>query len=66
MAACKSPAKVNEMKCYVYDTDQQMRDLNPLIKTSGSYLVEMDDDDGGGGEMYINVCRDMVQREYHH
>lgn len=58
--ACKSSPRINEIKCYLYDTNGRLRDLGPLVKTSGSYRVETDDD-SGDGEMYINICRDISQ-----
>lgn len=58
--ACKSSSRINEIKCYLYDTNDQLRDLGPLVKTTGSYQVETDDD-SSDGEMYINICRDISQ-----
>ncbi|XP_061480276.1 cation-independent mannose-6-phosphate receptor isoform X2 [Rhineura floridana] len=56
--ACKKdlfkPTK--EVPCYIFDEDLKKRDLNPLIKASGGYLVEDSDDDD---ELYINICRDI-------
>ncbi|XP_069788171.1 cation-independent mannose-6-phosphate receptor [Narcine bancroftii] len=46
---------VKEVPCYVFDEDGKKRDLNPLIKISGSYLVYSPDDD----DLYINICRDI-------
>ncbi|XP_006264642.3 cation-independent mannose-6-phosphate receptor [Alligator mississippiensis] len=44
-----------EVPCYVFDGPWKKHDLNPLIKISGSYLVDDSDDDS----LYINVCRDI-------
>ena len=54
--ACKqhSPG-IKEVKCYVYDHQGQKRDLSPLIKSDGSYLVGSQDQRG----FYINVCREL-------
>uniref|UniRef100_A0A6J0UVP4 Cation-independent mannose-6-phosphate receptor isoform X1 n=1 Tax=Pogona vitticeps TaxID=103695 RepID=A0A6J0UVP4_9SAUR len=56
--ACKKdlfkPTK--EVPCYVFDKDLKKRDLNPLIKSSGGYLVEDSDEDS---ELYINICRNI-------
>ncbi|XP_034964504.2 cation-independent mannose-6-phosphate receptor isoform X1 [Zootoca vivipara] len=56
--ACKKDLfkPTEEVPCYVFDEDLKKRDLNPLIKTSGGYLVEDSDDDV---ELYINVCRNI-------
>ncbi|XP_070567815.1 cation-independent mannose-6-phosphate receptor-like [Ptychodera flava] len=56
--ACKAvtnPAK-EEVKCFVYDNDHNKRDLSPLVKTVGGYLVDSED----GEDLYINVCRDIT------
>lgn len=57
--ACKKPDSVSgatkEVKCYVHDKDGHKRDLTPLVKTSGAYLVDSEDD----SDLYINVCRDI-------
>uniref|UniRef100_A0A8D0GH90 Insulin like growth factor 2 receptor n=1 Tax=Sphenodon punctatus TaxID=8508 RepID=A0A8D0GH90_SPHPU len=42
--------------CYVFDDDFKKHDLNPLIKTSGGYLV---DDSDADADLYINICRDI-------
>ncbi|CAM5101789.1 unnamed protein product [Eretmochelys imbricata] len=54
--ACKKDSfkAKKEVPCYVFD-DLKKHDLNPLIKTSGGYLVDDSDDDS----LYINVCRDI-------
>ncbi|XP_048456907.1 cation-independent mannose-6-phosphate receptor-like [Rhincodon typus] len=56
--ACKkstfNPHK--EVPCYVIDEVGKKRDLNPLIKMSGGYLVDSPDDD----DLYINICRDIA------
>ncbi|XP_060687644.1 cation-independent mannose-6-phosphate receptor isoform X3 [Hemiscyllium ocellatum] len=56
--ACKkstfTPQK--EVPCYVIDEVGKKRDLNPLIKMSGGYLVDSPDDD----DLYINICRDIA------
>ncbi|XP_054826091.1 cation-independent mannose-6-phosphate receptor [Eublepharis macularius] len=55
--ACKKdlfkPKK--EVPCYVYD-GLKKHDLNPLIKTSGGYLVDESEDDT---ELHINICRNI-------
>uniref|UniRef100_A0A8C8S5J2 Insulin like growth factor 2 receptor n=1 Tax=Pelusios castaneus TaxID=367368 RepID=A0A8C8S5J2_9SAUR len=48
-----------EVPCYVFDDDLKKHDLNPLIKISGSYLVDDSDDDDS---LYINICRDIGLR----
>ncbi|XP_075587975.1 lysosomal enzyme receptor protein isoform X2 [Dermatophagoides farinae] len=45
---------LNEMKCYVLDNNNRIRDLTPLIRTNGSYQVMAD-----SKEFYINVCSDI-------
>nr|XP_060609655.1 cation-independent mannose-6-phosphate receptor [Anolis sagrei ordinatus] len=56
--ACKKntfkPTK--EVPCYIFDEALKKRDLNPLIKTSGGYLVEDSDEEL---ELYINICRNI-------
>ncbi|XP_067845330.1 cation-independent mannose-6-phosphate receptor [Heptranchias perlo] len=47
---------VKEVPCYVFDEDGKKRDLNPLIKVLGGYLVDSPEDD----ELYINICRDIA------
>ncbi|XP_075123765.1 cation-independent mannose-6-phosphate receptor isoform X2 [Leptodactylus fuscus] len=55
-SACKkNKFKPNkEVPCYVFDSDYKKHDLNPLIKTSGGYLVNDWDPDS---DLYINICR---------
>nr|XP_006818196.1 PREDICTED: cation-independent mannose-6-phosphate receptor-like [Saccoglossus kowalevskii] len=56
-AVCKSlstEAK-SEVPCYVYDANNKKRDLNPLIKTTGGYLIDTE----GEESFFINVCRDI-------
>ncbi|XP_078698219.1 cation-independent mannose-6-phosphate receptor-like isoform X2 [Branchiostoma floridae x Branchiostoma belcheri] len=56
--ACTSvqrPAQ-KEVKCYVYGVDGKKRDLTPLIRQNGGYLV----DSAGERDFYINVCRDIT------
>lgn len=56
--ACSSvngPA-LNEVPCSIYDSKGKERDLSPLIKLKGGYLVESPDAD----DFYINVCRDIT------
>uniref|UniRef100_A0A8C4P4C4 Insulin like growth factor 2 receptor n=1 Tax=Dromaius novaehollandiae TaxID=8790 RepID=A0A8C4P4C4_DRONO len=55
--ACKKDLfkPVKEVPCYVFDEDLKKHDLNPLIKTSGHYLVDDSDDDS----LFINICRDL-------
>ncbi|XP_063954249.1 cation-independent mannose-6-phosphate receptor-like [Lytechinus pictus] len=56
--ACSSvngPA-FNEVPCSLYDSKGKKRDLSPLIKLTGGYLVESPDAD----DLYINVCRDIT------
>ncbi|KPM03088.1 cation-independent mannose-6-phosphate receptor-like protein [Sarcoptes scabiei] len=48
----------NEMKCYVLDDKNEVRDLTPLILKNGSYQVLTHD-----GELLINVCSDIVSRD---
>ncbi|XP_018421109.1 PREDICTED: cation-independent mannose-6-phosphate receptor [Nanorana parkeri] len=54
--ACKKNKfkPIEEVPCYVFDVDYKKHDLNPLIRTSGGYLVNDWDPDS---ELYINVCR---------
>ena len=55
--ACKNAdLDRTEVKCYLYDNKNKKRDLSPLIKTKGGYLVNSDSDE----ELYINVCRDIT------
>ncbi|XP_062980546.1 cation-independent mannose-6-phosphate receptor [Elgaria multicarinata webbii] len=56
--ACKKDLfkSTGEVPCYVFDEDLKKRDLNPLILTSGGYLVEDSDEDV---ELYINICRNI-------
>ena len=56
--ACKRTFSGHEVKCYVYDRDGFKRDLSPLIKSSGQYRVESQDE----REFYINVCRELPSR----
>lgn len=44
------------MPCYAFDGELKKHDLNPLIKTSGAYLVDDSDPDTS---LFINVCRDI-------
>ncbi|XP_068088128.1 cation-independent mannose-6-phosphate receptor [Hyperolius riggenbachi] len=55
-SACKKGKfkPIKEVPCYVFDSDYKKHDLNPLIKTSGGYLVDDSDDES---DLYINVCR---------
>ncbi|XP_062912676.1 cation-independent mannose-6-phosphate receptor [Mobula hypostoma] len=55
--ACKKSIfnPIKEVPCYVFDEDGKKRDLTPLIKLSGGYLVDSPDDD----DLYINICRDI-------
>ncbi|XP_043744063.1 cation-independent mannose-6-phosphate receptor [Cervus elaphus] len=57
-AACKKDIfKANkEVPCYAFDRELKKHDLNPLIKTSGAYLVDDSDPDTS---LFINVCRDI-------
>lgn len=41
----------------MYDQDGKKRDLTPLIKRTGGYLV----DSAGDRDFYINVCREITQ-----
>ena len=52
---CKTPPSAKEVKCHVYDSEGYKRDLSPLIKQTGGYLV----DSAGDRDFYINVCRDI-------
>ncbi|XP_037376580.1 cation-independent mannose-6-phosphate receptor isoform X2 [Talpa occidentalis] len=45
-----------EVPCSAFDVDLKKRDLNPLIKISGGYLVDDSDPDMS---LFINVCRDI-------
>ncbi|XP_043858247.1 cation-independent mannose-6-phosphate receptor isoform X1 [Dromiciops gliroides] len=56
--ACKKETfKANkEVPCYVFDHELRKHDLNPLINTSGSYLVDDSDRDTS---LFINICRDI-------
>uniref|UniRef100_A0A8D2Q893 Insulin like growth factor 2 receptor n=1 Tax=Varanus komodoensis TaxID=61221 RepID=A0A8D2Q893_VARKO len=56
--ACKKDLfkPTEEVPCYVFDEALKKRDLNPLILTSGGYLVEDSDEDV---ELYINICRNI-------
>ncbi|XP_078412852.1 cation-independent mannose-6-phosphate receptor [Cetorhinus maximus] len=45
-----------EVPCYVFDEAGKKRDLNPLIKMSGGYLVDSPEED----DLYINICRDIA------
>ncbi|XP_068926465.1 cation-independent mannose-6-phosphate receptor [Petaurus breviceps papuanus] len=56
--ACKKDTfKANkEVPCYVFDRELRKHDLNPLINTSGSYLVDDSDHDTS---LFINICRDL-------
>ncbi|KAH0622428.1 hypothetical protein JD844_024730, partial [Phrynosoma platyrhinos] len=56
--ACKKDLFIptKEVPCYVFDEALKKRDLNPLIKTSGGYLVEDSDEEL---ELYINICRNI-------
>ncbi|XP_072178244.1 cation-independent mannose-6-phosphate receptor-like [Diadema setosum] len=56
--ACKMvrSAAVSEVPCSVYDLKGKKRDLSPLIKLQGGYLVES----AGSDDLYINVCRDIT------
>ncbi|OXB70385.1 UNVERIFIED_CONTAM: hypothetical protein H355_002798, partial [Colinus virginianus] len=55
--ACKKNLfkPVKEVPCYVFDEDLKKRDLNPLIRVPGHYLVDDSDDDS----LFINICRDI-------
>ncbi|KAM5165693.1 cation-independent mannose-6-phosphate receptor [Mantella aurantiaca] len=54
--ACKKSKfkPIQEVPCYVFDADYKKHDLNPLIRTSGGYLVDDWDPDS---DLYINICR---------
>ncbi|ETE64374.1 Cation-independent mannose-6-phosphate receptor [Ophiophagus hannah] len=56
--ACKKNlfTSAKEVPCYIFDEKLKKRDLNPLIKTSGGYLIEESDDDS---QLYINICRNI-------
>ncbi|MEE6475517.1 hypothetical protein FKM82_010780, partial [Ascaphus truei] len=56
--ACKKDVfrATKEVPCYVFDQDQRKHDLNPLIKTSGGYLVDDSDNDA---DLFINICRNI-------
>uniref|UniRef100_A0A670YH54 Insulin like growth factor 2 receptor n=1 Tax=Pseudonaja textilis TaxID=8673 RepID=A0A670YH54_PSETE len=56
--ACKKNlfTSAKEVPCYIFDENLKKRDLNPLIKTSGGYLIEDSDDDS---QLYINICRNI-------
>uniref|UniRef100_UPI00398E403E cation-independent mannose-6-phosphate receptor n=1 Tax=Pristiophorus japonicus TaxID=55135 RepID=UPI00398E403E len=56
--ACKKSTfnPIKEVPCYVFDEDGKKRDLNPLIKNIGGYLVDSPEDD----DIYINICRDIA------
>ncbi|ETE66246.1 hypothetical protein L345_07977, partial [Ophiophagus hannah] len=56
--ACKKNlfTSAKEVPCYIFDEKLKKRDLNPLIKTSGRYLIEDSDDDS---QLYINICRNI-------
>ncbi|KAM9666055.1 cation-independent mannose-6-phosphate receptor [Trichechus inunguis] len=57
-AACKKGMfkARKEVPCYVFDAEFKKHDLNPLIRSSGGYLV---DDSDPGTSLFINVCRDI-------
>ncbi|XP_012590642.1 PREDICTED: cation-independent mannose-6-phosphate receptor [Condylura cristata] len=57
-AACKKDIfkAHKEVPCSVFDGELKKRDLNPLIKISGGYLVDDSDLDTS---LFINVCRDI-------
>ncbi|XP_013921730.1 PREDICTED: cation-independent mannose-6-phosphate receptor [Thamnophis sirtalis] len=56
--ACKKDlfTSTDEVPCYIFDENLKKHDLNPLIKTSGGYLIEDSDDDS---QLYINICRNI-------
>ncbi|XP_007943478.1 cation-independent mannose-6-phosphate receptor [Orycteropus afer afer] len=56
--ACKKETfkASKEVPCYAFDKELQKHDLNPLIKSSGGYLVDDSDPDTS---LFINVCRDI-------
>ncbi|XP_067900725.1 cation-independent mannose-6-phosphate receptor [Heterodontus francisci] len=56
--ACKKSTfnPIKEVPCYVFDEVGKKRDLNPLIKMLGGYLVDSSEDD----DFYINICRDIA------
>lgn len=47
---------LSQVPCYAFDRGLKKHDLNPLIKTSGAYLVDDSDPDTS---LFINVCRDI-------
>ncbi|XP_006882881.1 PREDICTED: cation-independent mannose-6-phosphate receptor [Elephantulus edwardii] len=57
-AACKKDIfkATKEVPCYAFDGELKKHDLNPLIKSSGGYLVDDSDPDTS---LFINVCRDI-------
>ncbi|XP_037673819.1 cation-independent mannose-6-phosphate receptor [Choloepus didactylus] len=57
-AACKKDIfkATKEVPCYAFDDQLKKHDLNPLIKSSGGYLVDDSDPDTS---LFINVCRDI-------
>ncbi|XP_075410409.1 cation-independent mannose-6-phosphate receptor isoform X1 [Tenrec ecaudatus] len=57
-AACRKDTfkAIKEVPCYVFDKEFKKHDLNPLMKSSGAYLVDDSDPDTS---LYINVCRDI-------
>ena len=50
---------LSQVPCYAFDRELKKHDLNPLIKTSGAYLVDDSDPDTS---LFINVCRDIGLR----
>lgn len=60
--ACKKNKfkPIKEVPCYIFDADYKKHDLNPLIRTTGGYLVDDWDPDS---DLYINVCRTIGNSE---
>ncbi len=61
-SACKPSSTQEsrkEVKCYLHDAQGSKVDLSPLIKTQGSYNFS----DENGGDIHINVCRELAATE---
>ncbi|XP_072265418.1 cation-independent mannose-6-phosphate receptor [Pyxicephalus adspersus] len=60
--ACKKNKfkPIQEVPCYIFDVDYKKHDLNPLIRTTGGYLVDDWDPDS---DLYINICRTIGNSE---
>ncbi|KAL9969231.1 hypothetical protein ACROYT_G021424 [Oculina patagonica] len=61
--ACSKPPAVPEIPCSLYDNDNKLRDLTPLIKLKGGYEVSSAI---SNFDFHINVCRGITAEKAGH